>query len=43
VQGLMIPYVYETAVEGIPQTEKITIVNVVLNPELDDSLFEKFE
>lgn len=43
VQGLMIPHVYETAVEGIRETEKITIVNIVLNPELDDSLFEKFE
>ncbi len=43
VQGLLIPHVYETAVEGVPQTEKITIVNIVLNPELNDSLFEKVE
>jgi outer membrane lipoprotein-sorting protein len=43
VQGLMIPHVFETAVEGVKQTEKITIESIVLNPELDDLLFKKPE
>ncbi len=39
VNGLMIPYLLETAVEGVNQTEKILIEKVVLNPRLDESRF----
>lgn len=41
VDGLMIPFVLETAVEGYPNTHKIVIEKVALNPKLDDSLFVK--
>ena len=41
VQGLMIPFVYETAVEGFPQTHKMTIQTVTVNRALDDSRFAK--
>lgn len=41
VQSLMIPHVFETAVEGVELTEKIIIASIVLDPELDDSLFVK--
>ncbi|MBS0389239.1 MAG: outer membrane lipoprotein-sorting protein, partial [Proteobacteria bacterium] len=40
-QGLMIPRVIETAVQGVPKTEKIVIDSVVVNPKLDDSRFQK--
>jgi outer membrane lipoprotein-sorting protein len=41
VNGLMVPYVIETAVEGAKNTHKMLIENVVVNPKLDDSLFTK--
>jgi outer membrane lipoprotein-sorting protein len=41
VNGLKIPYVIETAVDGVKQTEKIHIEEVVINPSLQDSLFTK--
>lgn len=41
VQGLMVPYVLETAVEGYRETHKMVIESVVVNPKLDDSLFAK--
>jgi outer membrane lipoprotein-sorting protein len=41
VQGLMMPYVLETAVEGVPQTHKMTIQSVAVNRALDDSRFAK--
>ena len=41
VNGLKIPYVVETAVDGVKQTEKIRIEQVVINPGLQDSLFTK--
>jgi len=41
VQGVMVPYVLETAVEGVKQTHKMTIEKVVVNPNLDDSRFAK--
>jgi hypothetical protein len=40
-QGLMIPRLLETAVQGVPKTEKIAIDSVVINPKLDDSRFQK--
>lgn len=39
VQGLMVPFVLETAVEGYKDTHKMMIEKVGLNPILDDALF----
>ena len=39
--GLVLPYLYETKVEGVKQTEKIQIESVLVNPKLDDTLFAK--
>jgi outer membrane lipoprotein-sorting protein len=39
VNGLKIPYVIETAVQGNKDTHKIFIEKVAVNPKLEDSLF----
>jgi hypothetical protein len=39
----LIPHHYETAVESVKLTGKITIESIALNPELGDWLFEKPE
>jgi hypothetical protein len=39
VDGLVMPFVLETAVEGVRDTEKIVIENIVSNPKLDQSRF----
>jgi outer membrane lipoprotein-sorting protein len=39
VNGLMVPYTTETAVEGSRATHKMLVENVVVNPKLEDSLF----
>jgi hypothetical protein len=39
----MVPYLLETAVDGISQVEKIHIETVEVNPKLDDSLFAKLQ
>ena len=41
VQGLMVPFVVETAVDGYPNTHKMTIEKVALNPNLADAIFSK--
>jgi len=41
VQGVMIPFVLETAVEGYPGTHKMLIEKALVNPKLDDSRFVK--
>jgi hypothetical protein len=41
VNGLMIPYVNETVVEGVKRTEKIMVEKVVVNPNLEASRFSK--
>jgi len=41
VNGLMVPYVLETTVQGVRQSHKMTIGSVVVNPKLNDSLFQK--
>jgi outer membrane lipoprotein-sorting protein len=41
VQGLMVPFVVETAVDGYPNTHKMTIEKVALNPNLADAVFSK--
>jgi outer membrane lipoprotein-sorting protein len=39
VNGLMMPYLMETTVEGVRDTEKIQIEEIVSNPKLDESKF----
>ena len=39
VQGLMVPFMLETAVDGYKDTHKMTIEKVGVNPQLDDGLF----
>jgi hypothetical protein len=41
VNGLMIPYVNETVVEGVKRTEKIVVEKVVVNPNLEEARFNK--
>jgi hypothetical protein len=41
VNGLMIPYVLETAVEGVRETHKMTIDKVVLNPVVGAGAFAR--
>jgi hypothetical protein len=41
VQGVKVPYVVETVVEGFPQSHKMTIESVAVNRALDDSHFGK--
>jgi outer membrane lipoprotein-sorting protein len=41
VQGVMVPFLYETAVDGGMQHHKMTVQNVVVNPPLDASRFSK--
>jgi outer membrane lipoprotein-sorting protein len=41
VQGLVLPQVLETAVEGYRDTHKMVIESLVINPKLDDALFKK--
>jgi len=41
VSGLMMPYLLETAVEGVRDTEKITIESIISNPKLDQARFSK--
>jgi hypothetical protein len=39
VNGLMMPYLMETVVEGVKDTEKIKVEEIVSNPKLDASQF----
>jgi outer membrane lipoprotein-sorting protein len=41
VQGVMVPFVLETAVDGYPDTHKMVLEKVTVNPKLDDALFAK--
>jgi hypothetical protein len=41
VQGVMVPFVLETAVDGYPDTHKMLLETVAVNPKLDDTLFVK--
>lgn len=41
--GLMVPYLMETKVQGVKQTEKIEIEKVVVNPRVEDSRFAKLQ
>lgn len=39
VNGLMMPFLLETSVEGVKDTEKIEIETIVSNPKLDETKF----
>jgi outer membrane lipoprotein-sorting protein len=41
VQGVMIPFVLETAVDGYAETHKVQVEKAAINPQLDDALFSK--
>jgi hypothetical protein len=41
VQGLKIPFVLETIVDGYPQSHKIVVDKVAVNPQLDAATFAK--
>jgi hypothetical protein len=41
VDNVLIPFISEAKVEGAPQTRKMTVDKVVLNPPLEDVLFGK--
>ncbi len=41
VDGLMMPFVLETAVEGYPETHKMLVEKVAVNPKLDETRFAK--
>jgi hypothetical protein len=41
VEGLKIPYLSETRVQGVRATHKMAVEKVALNPKLDDALFTK--
>jgi len=41
VQGVMIPFVVETAVDGYTETHKLLVEKATINPQLDDVLFSK--
>ena len=41
VEGLMIPHVLETTVQGVKDSEKMTIERVALNPKLGKARFAK--
>ena len=41
VDGLQIPYVIETVVQGVQRTEKIEIDKVTVNPKIEESRFAK--
>src|SRR5437660_971893 len=41
VQGVMIPFVLETVVDGYPQTHKIVFEKVAVNPNIDAATFAK--
>jgi cytochrome oxidase Cu insertion factor (SCO1/SenC/PrrC family) len=41
VDGLMIPHVLETVVDGVSGSEKIVIEKVVINPPLEEARFER--
>lgn len=43
VSGLMVPYLTETKVQGVKQSEKIEIENFTVNPKVEDSRFAKLQ
>jgi len=41
VQGVTIPFVQETAVDGSPDTHKLLVEKAAINPPFDDAVFSK--
>ena len=41
VQGVMIPFVQETAVDGYPDRHKLLVEKAAINPSFTDALFSK--
>jgi hypothetical protein len=41
VQGVMVPFMLETAVDGYSDTHKMVIEKIAVNPKLDDARFTK--
>ena len=41
VQGVMIPFLVETLVDGYTETHKLQVEKAVVNPKFDDALFSK--
>lgn len=41
VQGVLIPHLLETAVDGYPDRHRMVVEKVAVNPKLDDALFAK--
>jgi len=41
VKGMMMPFIYETAVDGVPQSHKVSIESVTVNQPIDDARFAK--
>ncbi|HYL13139.1 MAG TPA: hypothetical protein VEV41_08890 [Terriglobales bacterium] len=41
VQGVLIPFLLETVVDGYPGRHKMVVEKAVINPKLDDALFTK--
>jgi hypothetical protein len=41
VDGVMVPFAFETVVDGYPNTHKMVIEKVVVNPKFDNALFTK--
>jgi hypothetical protein len=39
----MVPYLLETKVQGVKQSEKIEIEKVAVNPKLEDARFAKLK
>jgi hypothetical protein len=43
VDGLTMPHLLETKVQGVAQTEKIAIEKIIINPKLEESDFAKLQ
>jgi hypothetical protein len=43
VSGIVVPFVMETKVPGVKQTEKIEVEQLSVNPRLEDSRFAKLQ
>jgi hypothetical protein len=43
LNGLKVPYLAETKVQGIKQTEKIEVEEVAVNAHVEDSRFAKLQ
>ena len=42
-QGLVIPYLLETSVEGYKETHKMVVESMLVNPKLEEATFTKHQ